>query len=140
MWYGLLDRVENKRGDLPTYQNIKLYITKDEFLNWVIPKLENWKYPLVGTKNSPTIDRINTSGHYELANLQLITKTENTLKRDCNKNVHAPEGKAWCGKCKEYLYKKHFQKNKRTFTGVNLICKFCSNKKYHFFNKRENNP
>lgn len=69
-------------------------MTREEFLTWVIPELENW------IKDKPielvSIDRIDNNARYEISNLQLLTRGENTLKRERNKNVYAPVGMSWC--------------------------------------------
>ena len=123
MWSNIIQRVENKNGRAPAYANIKLKLTKDQFLGWVIPELEKWCK--TNKIEDVSLDRINTTKHYELGNLQLVTKGENSLKRAFCKNIHSPEGKAWCGKCKNYLSVDNFHKCKTRFNGLNARCKRC---------------
>jgi len=54
-------------------------MTREEFLQWIIPELENW-IKTYNTLDGVSVDRINNSGHYEISNLQLITKVENSCK------------------------------------------------------------
>ena len=125
MWYNIVERAQDKRGNNPTYQHIKLLMTRDEFISWVIPQLEQWKHPLVGTKNSPSIDRINTTGHYELSNLQLLTKSEHCKKKT---RIESPTGTSWCIGCKQHIPIEHFARDNKRVSGVKPRCKFCRNK------------
>lgn len=137
MWNGMQSRAENKAGIYPTYQNVKLLLSRKKFISWVIPELENWQ-KIHGSLKEVSLDRINNDGHYEDGNLQLLTKVENSLKRDRNKNLVAPEGKAWCGGCKAYLPKDEFRKNAKQENGVQWNCKKCASD--YTNNWRMNNP
>lgn len=105
-WTNLLKRAGNSDGRNPSYKNVKLLITKKQFIEWAIPAYETWlkKNP----NRVPSIDRIKESGHYELGNLQIIEWGENSRKISKNKNVHATKNKAWCCECKKYLPKSEF--------------------------------
>lgn len=120
MWAGILQRAENKAGKHPTYKDVKLLMTREEFMNWILPEFEAWE------KHSDlklaSIDRVDNLGHYEVSNLQLLTRRENTLKQRRYKNVIAPEGKAWCGKCKMYLDVDKFAKDRYNNNGLTNIC------------------
>ncbi len=105
---------------------------RDEFINWAVSELEKW----IETRpiKFASLDRIDNLGHYEVKNLQVLDKKANLLKKSYNKNVNAPEGCAWCGKCKEYLDVDKFNKNKNTFNGLDSICKVHNKlecQKYH---------
>lgn len=80
MWMHLRERVGNRRGNCPTYVNVELKMTREEFVAWVIPELEEW------SKTRPiqtaTLDRKSNTGHYEISNLQLLTNPENAAKRN----------------------------------------------------------
>jgi len=79
IWAGIKKRAGNNSGNYPTYINRKLLMTREEFLQWIIPELENW-IKTYNTLDGVSVDRINNSGHYEISNLQLITKVENSCK------------------------------------------------------------
>lgn len=122
MWQGILRRIENKSGNHPTYAKTKLLCSKSEFLNWVIPALEDWQTRHTSLTNV-SIDRIKEEKHYSVDNLQLLEKGENSRKKRDNKNVHAPDGLAWCGQCKIYLPMKNFFKCKTHYNGLSGRCK-----------------
>lgn len=128
MWSGIIARAENKNGKQPAYQNVKLLMTREEFYAWVIPELEKWI--LTKSIESASIDRVDNDGHYEISNLQLLTRLENRLKQKRNKNLSAPEGYAWCSHCKEYLITDKFTKGRNKITGLQNICKFHQNQYY----------
>ena len=53
-------------------RGIELKISREDFIAWYIRE--------AGGRFDLTIDRIDNDGHYELGNMQLITKTENSRK------------------------------------------------------------
>lgn len=124
-WYGLTRRAENESGYYPSYKNVKLLMTREVFVEWYTEQLEKW----TGTKSfkDATLDRIKNEGHYEISNLQLLTLKENSIKKRDNRNVYAPTGKAWCGRCKAYYGTENFYKDKHNPHGLCYSCKPCSN-------------
>lgn len=128
MWNNMNRRSGNKYGDHPTYADVEVRMSRDRFIAWATPRLENWyrRYPSV----TPTIDRISSDGHYEIGNLRLLTAAQNTKARGCNKNIHAPEGMAWCFICKKYLDKSSFHKDKCRPNRLQRKCKSCHRIKY----------
>lgn len=123
MWQHIKERAENKRGDCPTYKNVLLRMSRLEFYSWVLPELEKWI--LVNSITDVSIDRIDNNGHYEISNLQLLSKSDNARKQAKNKNLYAPLNQGWCGKCKTYLDFTKFHKDRTTTNGVKRICKNC---------------
>lgn len=120
IWLHILERVEKP----PFYRNIKVKISKEEFMDWILPELTKWKIKY-NSLQEVSIDRINNSGHYETGNLQLITRSENRLKQDRNKNLTSPKGFAWCGGHKSYLPLIKFGRNAKTRLGVKTKCEEC---------------
>lgn len=118
IWGNIKHRVKSN----PYYSDIEVCLTKQEFLSWIIPELEKWLKDN-GTLKDVSIDRIDPTKHYEHGNLQLITFDENRRRARNHKNYHAPDGFAWCGKCKAYLTKENFYKNKATLNGLTYKCK-----------------
>ena len=123
MWNDILARAENRDGKHPAYKNIKVLITKDEFMSWVLPELEKWM--LNKDISLASIDRINSQSHYELSNLQILDRWENARKTNRVRNADAPFGKAWCGICKDYKPNQTFSKGSGTINGLQLRCKEC---------------
>lgn len=93
---------------------------RDEFMAWVVPELEKWitEQSLDGV----SVDRIK-DGDYRIDNLQLLHKRDNWLKAPVHKNVNAPDGTAWCHKCKKHISTESFSKNKRNWNGLHSECK-----------------
>lgn len=64
----------------------KLKMTRDEFLNrfkndpTFINLFNSWKQSNYDLRLSPSVDRIDNSGFYEISNLQFITHSENCTK------------------------------------------------------------
>jgi len=74
-WYRINERAGNKRGDCPTYANVEVKMTKEEFFIWARPRYEEWEklHPNV----TPSINRIDPKGHYEISNIEMISWNEN---------------------------------------------------------------
>ena len=139
MWNSLHKRAGNKDGKNPTYKDIKILVTREEFLGWAVPVLEDW----IKTKTIETasLDRIEDTDHYILGRMQIISKSQNTRKCSKNKNVHAPEGMAWCSQCKFYLKRDEFTKSTKQHHGLNYLCKYHSRLRNNINrSKLKNNP
>jgi DNA-binding CsgD family transcriptional regulator len=112
------------------YENVEVRITRADFIAWAVPEFEKWiaEHPdldQVPRWANPTVDRIEGSGHYELGNIRIISRRDNTRNQPTNWNVFAPEGKAWCGACKQYKATSEFNKDSSTFNGLGRRCKPC---------------
>ena len=75
-WNRLNSRAGNKYGHGKHYEHVEVRMSREEFIDWATPQYEAWfkKHPNI----TPSLDRIEESGHYELGNLQLITISENS--------------------------------------------------------------
>lgn len=79
-------RCTNKNNSKNYMYNGKLKCTKDEFLNkfltdkQTINLYKNWQKSNFNTKLTPSIDRIDVRGVYELSNMQMLTQSENSKK------------------------------------------------------------
>ena len=140
MWQDIKARLAGKTGRGFSYESIQLLMSREEFISWVTPELEKWESEF-GTLQNVSLDRIKNQSHYELTNIQLLTKYENSIKRTNNKNVTAPEGFAWCCYHKQYFYKGEFHKLKSSYNGLAKFCKSCASTKQKEFRKKkqENN-
>lgn len=121
MWHGIRQRVGNANGKNPSYASVELRMTQEAFLQWVIPAYKRFiaRYPLL----IPSIDRCDTTGHYEIGNLRILALGDNAMLATNKRNVHAPEGMAWCTKCKAYLPRSSFHKNRAQSHGLQHTCK-----------------
>lgn len=120
-WGNMIRRVENRIGNRPTYKNIKLKISKEEFKEWYIEAMESWE------KSNPnqcgSIDRIDNLGDYSLDNLQILELGKNSQKRQMNKNYFATKYVLWCSRCGSYRAKRLFHRNRSSATGRDWLCK-----------------
>lgn len=123
VWSALLQRIGNSNGKNPSYAAVELRMTKEEFIEWVIPKYAEFLAQHPG--ESPSIDRIDPNGHYEISNLRVIPLAENCRLSPQKHNLHAPEGQAWRTACKAYKSRSEFYKNRCQPHGLQHRCKLC---------------
>jgi len=50
---------------------------RDEFITWALEKYQEWLQNH-DISEIPTIDRIDPSGHYEIANIRILSRKENS--------------------------------------------------------------
>lgn len=117
-WINMNSRVMRQAS----YKNIKVLITRDEFLSWATPIFKNWDY---SDSSAPSIDRIDGFGNYELGNMQVIPLSENRKKHRTDKIHSSPVGKSWCHRCKDYLSLSNFWACKSNSNGLQKRCKSC---------------
>lgn len=127
MWNTLTWRIQNRSGRCPSYANVELRITRAEFVNWSIPRVIRWLEKHPGER--PTIDRKIVPGHYELSNLRLATKSDNSRRTARTRYLTASPGMAWCTGCQDYLEVNAFGRNASTKTGRHHYCKNCRKQK-----------
>ncbi len=79
-WY--LMEARGKRSG--SYEGVDLKISRDDFLDFVrsnwssyIRVYNNWKDAAFDRRLSPTVDRINSKGHYERGNLRFLSFSDN---------------------------------------------------------------
>ena len=120
MWNAILYRLKYESS----YKDVQLNLTRPEFLSWVIPQLENWC--LTKPIEDASLDRIDNAGHYEIPNLQLLSRKDNNLKRSYYKFNKAPVGTVWCTSCQDYLQVSMFSKCRTSITGFKNYCKSCA--------------
>jgi hypothetical protein len=123
-WNNISGRATNSNGDNPSYADVELRMDRDEFIKWFVPEMEKWMAENPGIRGS--VDRIRDEGHYEIGNLRIISMVANARKSMARKNVHAPDGMAWCSMCKAYLTVVSFHKNRSEFNGLQGRCKECN--------------
>lgn len=100
------DRPKNAK-----YKGVEVRVTRDEFIPWFQAR----------DFEGCTVDRIDCKGHYELSNMQVITKLQNITKD----HVKHREGYCECFSCKEVKPSEAFSTDKRRANGKATICKAC---------------
>jgi hypothetical protein len=123
-WHGIRNRCGNRDGQHPSYANVRLRMTRDEFIGWCVPALTVWRRENPGVR--PSVDRIRSAGHYQIGNLRILSLSENSRLSSPHKNVYAAPGQAWCAFCRRYYATENFYKNKRAAHGLQAVCKSCS--------------
>ena len=71
-WTSIVQRVENKNGNNPSYMKVPILCTKEEMIRWVFdnPPPEQLKIP--------SLDRIDSKSGYSLENIRWIEKDVNS--------------------------------------------------------------
>lgn len=102
-------------------------MTRAEFIAWATPAYEQWfrERP----DEQPSLDRIDSSGHYAIGNLRLIHKTDNIGRSPHFKNRHAPPGMLWCAAHKQYFPAENFTSDRQKKTGRCAYCRDCAKAK-----------
>jgi len=125
-WHMLNARAGAKYNFSKCYINVEVRMTREEFLEWAIPEYELWlaEHP----NQTPSIDRADPNGHYEIGNLQILEVQENRRKARHFINDHAPEGTKHCGHCEEFLPLSKFNKSCSSKDGLSNHCRICASK------------
>lgn len=88
----------------PWYRNVEIRMTKREFLDWATPLYEKWQREHPGVRAS--VDRIDSTGHYEIGNIQLISQRHNMMKamsETLARETSAPKYEAGLSACLLFL-------------------------------------
>ncbi len=117
-WHDLNKRVRLQ----PEYAGVRVLISKSDFVAWAEREFAVW---FESRTERPSVDRIRPERHYEAGNLRVISLTENCRRARKNKNVHAPAGQAWCGKCEKYKPVAAFERNRSKPNGLQGRCRAC---------------
>ena len=118
-WHSLVSRTKNHKD----YQHVKVLMSRNDFLTWALPEFDAWMR--ANPELRPSVDRIEPSGHYELGNIRVLERGQNSRRARKNHNVYAPAGQAWCGRCKAYKTVGEFSKNKINYNGLQQYCDLC---------------
>ena len=93
------------------YSNIKLKISRDEFIDWYMPL----------DFEGASVDRIDKNGDYELSNMQVIPLEDNIRKEKLKER----NGLCECYRCHKVKPINEFVIDKRRINGHSTICKEC---------------
>ena len=118
-WTSIKQRVENKNGNNPSYENMPIGFTKKELIEWVL------KNPPPKELITPSIDRIESKLGYIKENIQWLERNKNSAGH--RKNV--PDGFRICPICNKKLkaHPNYFGVNNGKKYGAKLqtYCKKC---------------
>lgn len=104
------------------YKNTKLLVTRQEFIEWFMPR----------DFDGASVDRIDKNGDYCLENMQVIPLSEN-IRKD---KIKAKNGECVCYKCKKEKQLELFTKDKRRKNGYSTICIDCEKERNRLRYKR----
>lgn len=74
MWNGMRQRCNHCQQ----YENIEIRMTRTRFNAWAHHNIKNFLF--FDPDGTPSIDRIDPDGHYELGNIRIISVEENRIK------------------------------------------------------------
>ncbi len=143
-WNRLTSRAGAKFGHRQCYAAVEVRMSRADFMAWAIPAYEAWFRDRPG--ETPSVDRIESTGHYELGNLRLIEVQKNRRLSKRFVNDAAPEGTKWCSGCRQFVSHENFSRGKPDLhrpDGLGLRCRACQtayNQKYVKRRKAEGRP
>jgi hypothetical protein len=73
---GSWNRIKARALKAPDYKDVELHITRDDFRSWCDSQRHVWEQ-LRRFNITPSIDRINSNGHYTISNIRIISNIEN---------------------------------------------------------------
>lgn len=117
-WNSIQQRVRNRNGNYPTYQNMEVGFTRDEFVEWALV------HRPPETMQQPSLDRIDNERGYVKGNIQWMEMRANA--RGPRKNV--PLHLRVCPRCRRMLplTTEHFHKRRAPYTmGFQSYCRKC---------------
>lgn len=77
-WTDMNRRAGNADGRNPSYAAVRVLMTRDQFLAWAVPAIRTFMGMFPGV--SPSVDRVDPHGDYELSNLRIISRQDNLLR------------------------------------------------------------
>ena len=96
IWFtDIKKRAGNRNGRNPSYTLIEMRIDRDAFITWATYAIDIFRsqHP----HDTPSLDRINPDGHYELGNIRVISWKENSrlARRKEARRVKGRQGLPW---------------------------------------------
>ena len=71
-------RCENADGKHPSYAHVRLQITREDFLKWAVPRIQDFLIANPGLR--PSVDRINPDLGYYVENMRIISVDDNRAR------------------------------------------------------------
>ena len=118
-------RCLNRVGKNPSYADVELRMTLEEWIAWAVPEYERFDREHPG--ESPNVSRIGDKGNYEIGNVRITTKTANLEEYAAHSVGRIKDnGTKLCSGCKNDKPLAMFHKNRLTATGYSYYCKDCT--------------
>jgi hypothetical protein len=121
----MIERCGNPTGKNPSYANVELRMSLDEWLLWAIPRYE--KCIANHPDESPSVSRFGDTGHYEISNLEIIPFKKNRAQQKFPNQLQS-DGTKRCSRCFQIKKAAEFPKLSRAFDGLDHWCRKCGNK------------
>lgn len=120
-------RCGNANGKNPSYANVALRMTPDEWLSWALPRYKRFlkDHP----DQSPSVARKGDGGHYEIGNVVIISVAENHRQVSLKRATGA-DGKKRCAGCEKRKPLAAYSRNRGRRDGLSYICRACVKKRY----------
>jgi len=129
-YLGMLKRCLNANGKNPTYSCVELRMTLEEFLEWSLPRYAEFISEFPNTV--PNVARYNDKGHYEIGNIEIISRLENQQQTTYKAAI---EGYKTCSKCNINKSIDSFVKHKGKPDGLSYECRECK-RLYYLLRKK----
>lgn len=125
-WDSMKQRVENRRGQYPQWAGKKLECGRRDFIAWA------YANPPPAEMRQPSIDRIDASIGYSIANIRWLEARQNSR----NRAHDIPLTHRRCTRCGEIkeLNSDNFHRNGRDHLGFQFHCRAC--RKLHAASQR----
>ncbi len=129
-------RCLNANGKNPTYAQVELRMTQDEWLAWAIPRYEAFDREFPG--ESPNAGRQDDCGHYEIGNIRIIPHRQNRAEQ--GEACRAKNGIKRCSRCKQTKSTAAFGYKLASSDGLDYWCRQCKSEQWISYRSRSNGP
>lgn len=118
---GMKRRCLNACGTEPSYANVELRMSLNEWLAWSLPRYRRFlnRHP----DQSPSVSRKGDAGHYEIGNVEIVSALENRARQ--HRTRAAKAGKKTCSRCDKTKPVSSFSRSSNNLDGLSYWCKPC---------------
>lgn len=119
---GMRRRALNACGNEPSYANVELRMTLDQWLGWAVPEYE--RFTAANPDASPNAARKGDLGHYEIGNIEIVSAAANRAALGAAKRLQ-PSGLKLCTRCEAVKPAADFSRKAAAADGLSYWCRSC---------------